>query len=204
MSSVSLIVTTVVTISSTGKKHSAANVMRIIFAHGSMIVQLQIIMRNTHTHTHTQEYTVRCSCSLLSVRVSHKGDTCVVYLEAVVLIAAQVHITLFAFHGGFPLFEWVVLVGYPWSLSFMMFVSCIAHDTDVVFALSSHGPVVCTIQSWVTFVGCTVWSADLMFLHIVISNQLMSQVQSERQKITLHYISHLVIDDMSLDDVSVV
>ena len=169
-----------------------------------MIVQLQIIMRNTHTHTHTQEYTVRCSCSLLSVRVSHKGDTCVVYLEAVVLIAAQVHITLFAFHGGFPLFEWVVLVGYPWSLSFMMFVSCIAHDTDVVFALSSHGPVVCTIQSWVTFVGCTAWSADLRFLHIVISNQLMSQVQSERQKITLHYISHLVIDDMSLDDVSVV
>ena len=50
----SLIVTTVVTISSTGKKHSAANVMRIIFAHGSMIVQLQIIMRNTHTHKNIQ------------------------------------------------------------------------------------------------------------------------------------------------------
>ena len=165
MSSVSLIVTTVVTISSTGKKHSAANVMRIIFAHGSMIVQLQIIMRNTHT----QEYTVRCSCSLLSVRVSHKGDTCVVYLEAVVLIAAQVHITLFAFHGGFLLLEWVVLVGYPWVSSFTVFVSCIAHDTDVVFALSSHRPVVCMFQSWVTFVGCTAWSADLRFLHIVIS-----------------------------------
>ena len=197
----SLIVTTPVTILSTGVKAQRCQCYENYICPR---VNDSTASNNYEKHIHTHKNLQSGVRVLYLVSVSHKGDTCVVYLEAVVLIAAQVHITLIAFHGGFLLLEWVVLVGYPWVLSFMMFVSCIAHDTDVVFALSSYGPVVCTIQSWVTFVGCTVWSADLMFLHIVISNQLVSQVQSERQKITLHYISHLVIDDMSLDDVSVV
>ena len=102
-----------------------------------------------------------------------------VYLEAVVLIAARVHVTFFTFHGGLSLLEWVVSIGYPRVLSLMMLVPCIAHHADVVFALLSHGPVACTIQLWVIFIGCTAWSADLRFLHIVIPNQLLSQVQSE-------------------------
>ena len=152
--------------------------MRVMFVHEST-VKLQTVMTNTQKKT---GYAGQCSCPSLSVKVSHKGDTCVGYLEAVLLIAAQVHITLFTFHGGLPLLAWVVSVGHPWVLSFMMLVSCIAHLTDAVFALSSDGPVVCMIQTWVTFVGCTAWSADLRFLHTVIPNQLLNQVQSERQK----------------------
>ena len=112
----------------------------------------------------------------LGVNVSRKGDTCVVYLEAVVLIAAEVHTTLFAFHGRLSLFEGVVPVRRTWVLSFVGLVSCIAHLTDVIFALTSHWPVVHSIQTWVVIVGFCAWSADWGLLHIVTLNQFMSQV----------------------------
>ena len=91
--------------------------------------------------------------SSTSVSTCHTKVTCVVYLEAVVLIAAEVHITLFAFHGCFSLFEWVVLVWHAWVSSFVVLVSCIAHLTDMTFALTSHRPVVHSIQR----VGHCLW-----------------------------------------------
>ena len=112
----------------------------------------------------------------LSVNVSHKGDICVVYLEAVVLIAAEVHTTLFTFHGHFSLFKGVVLVQHTWVLSFMVLVSCIAYLTDVIFVLTSHWPVVHSIQTWVIIIGFGAWSADWGLLHTLTLNQFMSQV----------------------------
>ena len=112
----------------------------------------------------------------LGVNVSHKGDTCVVYLEAVVLIAAEVHTTLFTFHGHFSLFKGVVSVRHTWVSSFVVLASCTAHLTDVIFTLTSHRPVVHSIQTWVIIIGFGAWSADWGLLHIVTLNQFMSQV----------------------------
>ena len=108
--------------------------------------------------------------------MSHKGDTCVVYLEAVVLVAAEVHTTLFAFHGRLSLFEGVVSVRHTWVSSFVVLVSCIAHLTEVILALTSHRPVVHSIQTWIVVIGFCAWSADWGLLHIVTLNQFMSQV----------------------------
>ena len=108
--------------------------------------------------------------------MSHKGDTCVVYLEAVVLIAAQVHTTLFAFHCHLLLFEGVVSVRHTWVSSFVVLVSCIAHLAEVILALTSHRPVVHSIQTWVIVVGFCAWSADCGLLHVVTLNHFMSQV----------------------------
>ena len=99
-----------------------------------------------------------------------------VYLEAVVLIAAEVHTTLFAFHGHLSLFEGVVSVRHTWVSSFVVLVSCIAHLTEMILALTSHWPVVHLIQMWVVVVGFCAWSADWGLLHIVTLNQFMSQV----------------------------
>ena len=140
----------------------------------------------------------------LSLRVLRLGvnvsQRCVVSLEEIVLIAAEVHTTLFTFHGHFSLFKGVVLVQHTWVLSFLVLVSCVAHLTDVIFALTSHRPVVRSIQTWVVVVGFGAWSADWGLLHIVTLNQFMSQVSPEQQKITLHNISSLVINGVSFDD----
>ena len=99
-----------------------------------------------------------------------------VYLKAVVLSAAEVHTTLFAFHGRLSLFEGVVSVRHTWVSSFVVLVSCIAHLTKVILALTSHRPVVHSIQTWVVVVGFCAWSADWGLLHLVTLNQFMSQV----------------------------
>ena len=99
-----------------------------------------------------------------------------IYLEAVVLIAAEVCTTLFTLHGRFSLFEGVVSVQHTWVLSFVVLVSCIAHLTDVIFALTSHQSVVHSIQRWVIVVGFGAWSANWGLLRIVTLNQFMSQV----------------------------
>ena len=126
-----------------------------------------------------------------------------VFPEAVVLIAAEVRATLFTLHGRFSLFEGVVSVQHTWVLSFVVLVSCIAHLTDVIFALTSHQSVVHSIQRCVV-VGFDAWSANWGLLRIVTLNQFMSQVLPERQKITLNNISSLVIDGVSFDDVGIV
>ena len=90
-----------------------------------------------------------------------------VYPEAVVLIATEVHTTLFAFHGRLSLFEGVVSVRHTWVTSFVVLVSCNAHLTDVILALTSHRPVVHSIQTWVVVVGFCAWSANWGLLHIV-------------------------------------
>ena len=100
----------------------------------------------------------------------------VVDLEAVVLTAAEVHITLFIFHGHFSLFEGVVSVRHTWVLSFVVLVSCIAHLTDMIFALISHRAVVHLIQTWVVVFGFGAWSANWGLLHIVTLNQFICQV----------------------------
>ena len=97
-------------------------------------------------------------------------------LEAVVLIVAEVHIKLFVFYGCFLLFLGVVSVRHTWVSSFMVLVSCIAHLTDMIFALTSHRPVVHSIQMWVVVVGFGAWSADWGLLHAVTLSQFMSQV----------------------------
>ena len=126
--------------------------------------------------------------------VSHIFHTCVVHSEAVsVIITTQVCSALFAHHCCLADLVWVVSVTHSRVCVLVALVMCRTDDTGVVFANSSHWPVVSAIQT-----GCGVGDSTpgfpscLRSFLAAIPDQLMGEVESEGQKVPLGCAVHLV------------
>ena len=119
--------------------------------------------------------------------VSHIFHTCVVHSEAVsVIITAQVCSALFTHHCCLADLVWVVSVTHSSMCVLVALVTCRTDDTGVVFADSSHWPVVSAIQT-----GCGVGDSTtgspscLRSFLVVIPDKLMGKVEFEGQKVPL-------------------
>ena len=120
----------------------------VIHAPSLSYIYTQCLHRNCTTISIMSMYTSALDIRGMSrvTAVSHIFHTCVVHSEAVsVIITAQVCSALFAHHCCVADLVWVVSVTHSSMCVLVALVTVRTDDTGVVFADSSHWPVVSAV-----------------------------------------------------------